>query len=81
MDEAPYGDSNEMDLPSRIDIFRSIGVDPETNMINEPLFAAIATDAYDQFTSFCNDIYANFDHIRDYQCVFQDDRLEFIINS
>ena len=64
---------------SRIDIFKAVGVDKDTNKVDKHVLKAVSDQDYDAFIGFCDKVAAEFDRIKSVSCKIGRTRAKFDI--
>ena len=64
---------------SRIDVFRAVGVDQDTNQVDNRVLGAVSDQDYDAFMELCDKVAAEFDKIKSVSCKMGRTRAKFDI--
>jgi len=73
------GISCSLNGTSRIDVFRAIGVDQETNRVDQRVLGAVSDQDYDAFIGLCDKVAAEFNRIKSVSCKMGRTRAKFDI--
>ena len=73
------GISCSLNGTSRIDVFRAIGVDQETNRVDQRVLGAVSDQDYDAFIGLCDKVAAEFNRIKSVSCKMGRTRTKFDI--